>query len=127
MDARVEFLTQLKRQNQAQGNLLGLLNILIGRRIERADGTVISSGITWRELAALLKKVRWEKEAAKELPIDLTTLPPRDREKFWYAAISQAGVGSEQAARAGDALAEVLRSAGYVVGRAPHSQGVEER
>ena len=119
MDARLEFLSQLKRLRLAQGNLLGLLNVLIGRRVERADGALVSAGVTWREAAALLKKVRWDKTAAKELPLNHTGLPPRDREKFWYAAIAHANVGSEQAAEAGDALAEAVRGAGYVVGPAP--------
>jgi hypothetical protein len=122
MDARLEFLSQQKRQHLAQGHFLGLLHILIGRRIEKADGALVSNGLTWRELAGLLKKVRWEKETAKELPLDYSALPPRDREKFWYAAIAQAGVGSEKAAAAGDALAEALGKAGYVIGPAPRPQ-----
>ena len=121
MDARLEFLTQLKRQHLIRGNFLGLLNVLIGRRIDNADGTLISTGVTWREAAALLKKVRWEKTAVKELPLEHAALPPRDREKFWYAAIAQVGVGSEEAAKAGDALAERLRESGYVVGPSPGS------
>lgn len=119
MDARLEFLTQLKRQRLAPGHFLGLLNVLIGRRVEKADGTLVSTGITWREAAALLKKVRWDKNAVKELPLDHAALPPRDREKFWYAAIAQANVGSDAAVKAGDALAAKVRAAGYVVGPAP--------
>lgn len=119
MDARLELLNLLKDQGLAQGNFLGLLNLLIGRRIETADAVLVSAGMTWRELAALLKKVRWEKESARELKLNTSSLPPRDREKFWYLAIAQAQVDSPRATEAGDALAEKLRAAGYVIGPPP--------
>lgn len=110
-----EFLDDLKQKGYAQGNFLGLLNVLIGRRIEKADGTVISQGLTWRELASWLKKVRWDKDAVRELGLDPDKLPPRDRERYWYSAIAQAHVDSPQAKAAGDKLAAVLTQAGYVV------------
>ena len=56
MDARVELLERIQAETPIQGHFLGLLNILIGRRIEKADGTLVSSGITWRDLAMMLKK-----------------------------------------------------------------------
>jgi len=119
MDRLREFLEAVRQHGYARGNFLGLLHVLIGRRIARADGTLVSGGLTWRELAALLKRVRWEPEAVQELGLDPATLPPRDRQRFWYSAISQAGVDSETAARAGDRLARALQAAGYVVGSAP--------
>ena len=119
MDARLQLLNRIKREGWAEGNFLGLLNVLIGRRIEGADGTLIANGITWRELAALLKKVRWDKAAATELSLEGVALPPREREKYWYAAIAHAGVGLPHAAAAGNCLAERLRAAGYAVGEAP--------
>ncbi len=119
MDARLELLTRIKQERWAQGNLLGLLNVLIGRRLETADGKLVSNGITWRELAALLKKVRWDKNAALDLPLQDVTLPPREREKYWYAAIAHAGVGSEAATCAGDRLATTLRRNGFVVSESP--------
>jgi hypothetical protein len=119
MDRLREFLNELKRRDLAKGNFLGLLHVLIGRKITLADGTQVSSGITWRDLAALLKKVRWDREAVRELGLDPRVLPPRDRQRFWYTAIAQAGVDSHRATRAGDALAKHLASIGYTIGRAP--------
>lgn len=119
MDALTEFFEQLREKRYAKGNFLGLLHVLIGRRIETADGQLITSGITWRNLAAILKKYRWDKEAAKELRIETDALPPRDREKLWYSMIAQAHVDSSTAQEAGDRLAEVLRQAGFKVSQAP--------
>ena len=121
MDARLELLHRVKREHWAEGNFLGLLHVLIGRRIEHGDGGVISTGITWRELAALLKKVRWDKTVAAELHLEGVSLPPREREKFWYAVIAHAGVGSAAAAQAGDRLAILLRKAGFAVSDSPHT------
>jgi hypothetical protein len=114
-----EFLEDLKRHHYARGNFLGLLHVLIGRRIAKDDGTVVSAGMTWRELAALLKKLRWDKDDADQLKIELEELPTRDRERFWYSAIARARVDSPEAAKAGDKLADVLRKKGYVVSQAP--------
>jgi hypothetical protein len=119
MDALVDFLNDIRTHGRARGNLLGLFHILIGRRIEKADATLVANGLTWRTLAALLKRVRWDKEAVRELGLDPAGLPPRDRERFWYTAIAHARVDSEAAVAAGDRLAEAVRAAGYVVGPAP--------
>lgn len=115
MDGFVDFLRVAKRDQLAQGNFLGFLNVCIGRRLQIRQGEFISSGVTWRILAQGLKRVRWPKEAVIELGLDPKALPPRDRERFWYAAISQAGVGSPQAFEAGDRFAHRLAAAGYVV------------
>jgi hypothetical protein len=112
MDALYAFLEHVRKCGQARGNFLGLLNVFIGRRIENPPGTVISTGLTWRSLAALLKKLRWDREAVKELGLDPKLLPPRDRERYWYMAIGQAHIDSEKAIEAGDRLAQVLQSAG---------------
>jgi hypothetical protein len=119
MDRLRELLNAVKAQGLARGHFLGLLNVLIGRQISAADDTLLSRGVTWRELAALLKRVRWDKEAARELGLDPTNLPPRDRQKFWYTAIMQAGVDSPQASRMGDEVARKLAALGYKVGPAP--------
>src|SRR5262249_36720608 len=113
MDALREFLEDVKQP--AQGNFLGLLHLLIGRRIKKAD-TIISNGVTWRELAALLKKVHWSTECVRELGLDPEKLAPRDRQRFWYTAIVQAGVDSPKATQAGEQLADALRKQGYVIG-----------
>ena len=121
MDALRQFLKEVHEHGHARGQFLGLLNILIGRRITRVDGTVISQGLTWRELASWLKKIRWEKEAVTELGLEPNQLPPRDRLRYWYTAITRARVDAPEATEAGDRLAEVLAQHGYVVGTAPGS------
>src|SRR5262249_49586681 len=98
-----------------------LVNILIGRRIQAADGTVISTAVSWRALADWLKRVRWNKEAVRELGIDPASLPPRDRLRYWYLTIAQARVDSPEPTEAGNRLAEVLRAAGYRIGPPPKS------
>lgn len=109
-----KLLDDIKQHAQTPGHFLGLLNVLIGRRVLRGDA-VISVGLTWRELAAWLKKVRWDQEAVRELGLDPAKFQPRDRERFWYQVIMQAHVDTPPAQAAGDRFAEVLRAAGYVV------------
>ena len=121
MDRLRDFLDELKKRALARGNFLGLLNVLIGRRITSSDGTLLSSGITWRELAALLKQVRWDKAAVRDLGIDPARLPPRDRLKYWYSAIARAGVDSDRATEAGDKLAQKVERLGYQIGAAPQT------
>jgi hypothetical protein len=116
MDALSEFLGDVKRRGLAQGNFLGLLHLLIGRPISTAEGTRISQGLTWRELAALLKKARWSKESVRELGLDPDDLPPRDRQRYWYTAIARAAISSTQADDQASRLTERLAAAGYVVG-----------
>jgi hypothetical protein len=119
MDVRVQLLEQIKQKGLAQGNLLGLFHVFIGRRIAADDGTLVCNGNTWRELAALLKKVRWERADVAHLGLDVEALPPRDRERFWYTAIAQSKIESEEARKAGDKLAEKIGSIGYQVGPPP--------
>jgi hypothetical protein len=97
MDRLSEFLDTVRDQGAAAGHFRGLLHLLIGRHIRQAGGEVVSSGMTWRALAAVLKKQRWDREAVRELGLDPKSLPPRDREKYWYTAIAQAGVTSAAA------------------------------
>jgi hypothetical protein len=119
MDVLREFLDDLKRQNLAQGHFLGLLHILIGRRIEKADGTLITNGMSWRDLSAQLKRVRWDKNAVREIGLNPADLPPRDRQRYWYTAIVQAKVDSPLGTQAGDLFAQQLQKVGYVVGPPP--------
>jgi hypothetical protein len=119
MDRLREFLETVRRQGLARGNLRGLLHVLIGRRLSAAGGEVLSTGLSWREAAALLKRVRWDREAVRELDLEPAKLPPRDRQKYWYAAIAAADLGA--AADFGDRLIGPLGKLGYVVGPAPKS------
>jgi hypothetical protein len=121
MDARAlrEFLDELKSHGQAEGHFLGLLHILIGRRLSRKDGTVISQGLAWRDVAAWLKKTRWDRDAVLELGLKSDELPPRDRERYWYTVIARANVDSPAALQAAEKLAAKLQPLGYVVGPPP--------
>jgi hypothetical protein len=123
MDPLREFLNAVRSQAAVRAEFPGLLHVLIGRRLSRADGTPVSGGLTWRGLAALLKQVRWEPEDVRALGLDPSALPPRDRERFWYAAIARAGVHSTAAAASADRLAAPLKALGYVVGPAPGGGG----
>jgi hypothetical protein len=118
MDRLREFLDAVREQGHAAGNFLGLLHVLIGRTITW-EGAEVSRGQSWRAVAALLKRLRWDREAVRDLGLDPDDLPPRDRQRFWYQAIAQARVDSPEAVAAGDRLAEAVAAAGYVVGPAP--------
>jgi hypothetical protein len=126
MDRLRTFLEAVRKHGTATGHFRGLLHLLIGRRISLADGEVVSGGMTWRELAGLLKKCRWDREAVRELGLDPAALPPRDREKYWYMAISRARVQTPEASASADALVEPLRALGYVVGPPPGAADEEE-
>src|SRR5262249_17090961 len=105
MDGLRDFLGDLKRRGYAQGDFVGFLNVLIGGKIQARDGTIVSNGLPWRTVAELLKRFRWEKVAVRELGLDPAGLPPRDRERYWYLAISRARVDSAEATAAGDRFA----------------------
>jgi hypothetical protein len=125
MDRLRELLVELKRDRLAQGNFLGLLNLLIGSTIETSQGELVTSGATWRHLAEQLKKVRWSKDAADELGIDLEGFAPRDRQRFWYQVIAHASVDSPAAREAGIQMLEQLGKLGYrirVSGSPPASE-----
>jgi hypothetical protein len=119
-------LDAVRQADAARGNLRGLLHLLIGRRISLADGTEVSGGLTWRQVAALLTRARWEREAVRELGLDPAALPPRDRERYWYTAIGAAAVHAPEAVAAGDRLVEALRGLGYVVGPPPGAKTEEQ-
>ncbi|HEY8503629.1 MAG TPA: hypothetical protein VIL46_03550 [Gemmataceae bacterium] len=120
MDGVREFLESLRQHDLVKGHFLAVLHIVIGRKITRTrDGAVLSTGVTWRELSNLLKQMRWDPELVRELGIDPETLPPRDRQRYWYSAISQAGVDSKAARKAGDELAKRVKKLGFEVGPAP--------
>jgi hypothetical protein len=119
MDSLRELLETVRARDAVRGRFRGLLHILVGRRITGADGTLISSGMTWRDAAALLKRVRWEREAVRELGLDPTQLAPRDRERYWYSAIARAGIDSPEAVADADELVKTFQDVGYLVGPAP--------
>ena len=119
MDSLRELLEAVRERDEVRRRFRGLLHILVGRRIVRADGALVSSGTSWRDLAALLKKLRWDRDAVRQLNVDPAELAPRDRERFWYAAIARAGIDSPEAIADAEQLVRPLRDLGYVVGPAP--------
>ncbi len=121
MDRLSQFLLEMRRSALAPGQFRGLVHVLIGRRVEAADGTLISSGQTWRTVAGLLKKHRFDKLLALELVGDTATLPPRQRERYWYAAICHGDVNSAVARAQGDQLAITAKALGYTIGPAPYA------
>jgi hypothetical protein len=122
MDSLRELLEAVRAKDVVRGRFRGLLHILVGRRITAADGTLISAGMTWRDVAALLKRLRWDREAVRELGLDPAQLPPRDRERYWYTAIARAGIDSPEAVAEANQLVEPLKELGYIVGPAPKAK-----
>jgi hypothetical protein len=119
MEQLREMLEAVRKAGLARGRFRGLLHVLIGRRIRTAAGEVLSTGMSWRDLAGLLKRVRWDRDAVRELKLDPAALPPRDRQKYWYSAIAQANLATAEAAAEGDQLVEPLQRLGFVVGPSP--------
>ncbi len=119
MEGLREFLEAVRQNQLARGHFAALLHVCIGRRIARADGTVLSHGTTWRQLADLLRVMRWDKDLVRELGLNPDDLPPRDRQRYWLAAILAAGVDGLPARSAGDDFARRVASLGFTVGPAP--------
>ncbi len=119
MDGIREFLTAVREAKLAVGNFRGLLHIAIGRTVTKPDGTLVSKGLTWRELASELKALRFDTNLVRELGADPDELSARDRERFWYSAISLARVDSAEAIAAAEKLVAPLKDLGYLVGPAP--------
>lgn len=119
MDRLQEFLNALRHHQLVRGNFRAILHIVIGRTIHKSNGELVSSGVTWRELAKLLQLMRWDKEYVRELGLNPDDLPPRDRQRFWYMAITAAKVTTLETVRLGDHFATLMGPAGYTVGPAP--------
>jgi hypothetical protein len=119
MDGLSEFLERVRDHNLVAGHLRGLFHIAIGRRISTSAGELVSAGATWRELAVLLKHLRYDKDLVKEVGADPEALAPRDRQRYWYSAIALASPGSPEAAAAADKLIPLLKPLGYVIGPSP--------
>src|SRR5262245_50267778 len=116
MDGVREFLEAVRQHQLAKGRFRGLLHLLIGRKITRTDGTLISSGLTWRQLSEALKLVRWDREQVRELGLNPDDLPPRDRQRYWYTAIASARVDSTEARAEANKIIQSLTELGYKVG-----------
>lgn len=123
MDGIRELLEAARDRGLLAGNFRGFLHIAIGRTVARPDGTVLSKGLTWRELAGLLKQLRFDRDLVREYGADPETLAPRDRERFWYSAIAAARVDSREATAEADRLVAPLKGLGFHVGPAPSAIG----
>jgi hypothetical protein len=119
MEGIREVLSAAREAGFVAGNFRGLLHIAIGRKIVRGNGTLLSAGATWREVAAELKHLRFEPALVRELGANPDALAARDRERFWYSAITLACVDSPEASAEADKLAPRLAALGYMVGPAP--------
>jgi hypothetical protein len=119
MDGIRELLSAVRDAGLLAGNFRGLLHIAIGRKISRPDGSTVSTGLTWRVLAAELKALRVDQELVREYGADPESLAARDRERFWYAAIAAAKVDSPEAIIEADKLVPKLKTLGFLVGPSP--------
>ena len=119
MEGLREFLEKVRQNHLVRGHFRALLHVAIGRRISRADGTLLSAGVTWRQLSDLLRIIRWDKELVRELGLNPDDLPPRDRQRYWYAAIVAARVNGPDARDQGDAYAKLVAPLGFEIGPAP--------
>lgn len=119
MDGIRDLLEAARTNGLVAGRFRGLLHIAIGRTVSKADGTKLSSGLTWREVAALLKMLRFDPELGRELGADPETLSPRDRERYWYAVIALARVDSADAVAEAEKLIAPLKELGFVIGPPP--------
>lgn len=115
MEGTLRLLEVVRDRKLASGLLRGLFHIAIGRTVTAPDGSVVSGGVTWRELATLLKDAKYDKELVREFGADPDGLAPKDREKMWYHAIGLAKVDSADARVQADKLAAALKPLGYIV------------
>ncbi|MEZ6139093.1 MAG: hypothetical protein R3B84_00845 [Zavarzinella sp.] len=115
MEGLAEFLETIRSRHLHLGYFRALLHICVGRKIMRADGTLLSSGVTWRQLAELLKNIRWDKESVRELGLNPDDLPPRDRYRYWYTAIGAAGIDSHACKQEAETFAQVLLLNGFTI------------
>jgi hypothetical protein len=123
MDGIRAFLEAVRDHGLVPGRLRGLFHIAIGRRVTTGDGTVVSAGITWRDLSALLKDLRFDKNLAAEVGADPDELSPRDRQRFWYSVIALAQPNGSQAIKEAEQIIAKLGPLGYAVGPAPAGVG----
>lgn len=119
MDGIRDLLEAARTNGLVAGRFRGLLHITIGRTITKPDGTKLATGLTWRDMASLLKTLRFDPELGRELGADPDTLSPRDRERYWFAVIGLARVDSPEALAEAEKLVAPLRELGYVVGPPP--------
>jgi hypothetical protein len=115
-DGVTEFLQTVRDRGLVTGHFRALLHVVVGRTISLIDGTVISNGLSWRDLSVLLKELRFDKDLVEEIGQKPDDLPPRDRQRYWYSAILAAKIDHATTRELGDHYARLLLPLGYVVG-----------
>ena len=115
MDGVRDFLSQLADKGLVKGRLLAVLHVVIGRTLRKSDGTLVSMGLSWRQVSELFRDLRIDKELVREVGLDPNTLSPRDRQRFWFQAIAAAKPDSEAAKLQAVELIAMLPSMGYSV------------
>lgn len=119
MDGLQRLLDVIRDNGLAVGHLRGVLHIAIGRKVTELSGVPVAAGVTWRELAELLKVTRFDPTLGLEVGADPDVVAPRDRQRFWYTVIAMAQPDSAEAVRQAEALAVPLQRLGFVVGPPP--------
>jgi hypothetical protein len=119
MDGARMLLDLIAEHGFAVGRLRGVFHLMIGRKITTTNGVVLSAGLTWRQLAMLLRASKFDKELVYELGADPDALAPRDRERMWYSAIALAKVNSVEAHQQAEELVALLRPLGYEISPSP--------
>jgi hypothetical protein len=119
MKALGTFLSWLETRKLMEGRVRGLFHILVGREIVDKRGDVISNGLTWREVAEAFAAAHINTAHVEQLGLDPEKLAPRDRKRFWYAAIMTAKPDSLEAREEAEKLIAALKPHGYQIGDAP--------
>ena len=119
MEGVRDLLEAARTNGLVAGRFRGLLHIAIGRTITKPDGAKVSAGLTWREVASLLKTLRFDPEFGREAGADPDTLSPRDRERYWYAVIALARPDGAEAMTEAEQLVAPLKALGYVIAPPP--------
>ena len=119
MDGLQRLLEAVRDNGLAVGHLRGVLHVAIGRKVLAADGSLLSAGVTWRELADRLKQAKYDVALGLEVGADADVIAPRDRQRFWYAVIALAQPDGAVAVGQAEALVPSLRRLGFEVGPPP--------
>ena len=119
MDRLAALLELVRDRGLVAGHFRGLCHVVIGRRVTGVAGEPVSAGVTWRELSALLRDLRFDKNLVTEVGANPDDLAPRDRQRYWYSAIALARPDSVEARVQADALIAALAQLGYAVGPPP--------
>lgn len=119
MEKLGHFVRLLEDRQLLAGRLRGTFHLLVGRKISDASGAAVSTGATWREVAALFKELAIDPKLMHEVGLNPATNSPRDRRRAWYSTIGAAQPDSVTARTEAEALIPALEPLGYRFGPAP--------